>query len=189
MADDRAPAETAPASAALDALAVSAAPAAPPEQEPVDLLHLDVGAAPPASPLPVSGMVAARIESIDEAARTAVLSVGARSLTASIDPPVDLAVLRTAIARGERVIAQPEAGALVVLGTLRTAATPGVDDIDDLTLRAKRVAIEADHEVRLRSGGASLVLRARGYIESVATDITSRASSLHKIVGRMIRLN
>lgn len=177
MAEDRAPAETAPSLAA------------PPAEEPVDLLHLEVGRTPAGPEPAASGMVAARIASLDEAARTAVLSIGTRSVTASIDPSVDPAVLRTAIARGERVIAQPEDGAFIVLGTLRTTATPGVDDIDDLTLRAKRVAIEAEHEIRLRSGSASLVLRARGYIESIASDITSRASSLHKIVGRMIRLN
>lgn len=178
MADERAPAETAPALAA------------PSAEEPVDLLHIiEVGAPTPAPEQAASGLTAARITSFDEAAGAACLSIGARSVTATIDPSVDPAVLRTAIARGERVIAQPEDGAWIVLGTLRTAATPGVDDIDDLTLRAKRIAIEAEHEVRLRSGAASLVLRARGYIESVASDITSRASSLHKIVGRMIRLN
>jgi len=150
----------------------------------VDLLGIAVG--PPPAPV---GLFAARVDAFDEAARTVRLLLGSRAVTATLDPPLDPLVIRTALERQERVIAQAEGNGFVVLGALRTSATPGVDAIDDITLRAKRVAIEGQHEVRITSGSASFVMRARGYIESVATDITSRASSLHKIVGRMIRLN
>ena len=39
------------------------------------------------------------------------------------------------------------------------------------------------------SGAASLVLRAFGQVETLADQITSRAASVHKIIGRVIRLN
>lgn len=161
------------------------APDEPAPSPAVDLADIAVAPARPAS----TGLVAARVEAFDEAARSARIALGGSAFEAKVDASVDAAVLHTAVRRGERAIVQEEAGAWVVLGVLRTAATPGVDEMDDLELRAKRIALVADHEVRLSTGQASVVLRARGYIESIANDITTRATSLHKIIGRMLRLN
>jgi hypothetical protein len=141
-----------------------------------------ISASPPA-------LCALRIESFDEATRTVTLLAGDEVGTASLDAALDPAVLRTAKVRGERVIAQREGGAWVVLGALRTAATPGVDEGDEFLIKARRVAVVAAHELSLVTGAASLALRARGHIESIGQDITSRAASVHKIIGRMIRLN
>jgi hypothetical protein len=150
----------------------------------VDLMAI----APSAAPVP-EGLFAAPLASLDEEGRRATIRIGSRTVGASLDPAVDTAVARTALARGERVIAQREGDGFVVIGALRTAATPGVDAGDEFTVRARRVAIVADHEFSVTTGAAGLVMRARGYVETIAEDITSRASSLHKIVGRMIRLN
>lgn len=136
-----------------------------------------------------SALFVARVIEIDEAKRTATLSLGEATIEAAIDETVDLAVMRTAKTRRERVIATREGNQHVVLGALRTAATPGVDEGEEFLIKAKRIAVVAAHELSAVSGASSLVLRARGYIETVAEDITSRASTVHKIVGRIIRLN
>jgi hypothetical protein len=56
-------------------------------------------------------------------------------------------------------------------------------------IKARRLALTADHEIAMVSGAATLVLRAFGFVETVAQDITTRAAGVHKIIGRMIRLN
>jgi hypothetical protein len=83
----------------------------------------------------------------------------------------------------------------IIVGALRTQATPGIEqgerfDIKagEVTIAATRVSIDGD-EVALNSKTARLVLRAAGEIESFAERIVSRASGVHKIVGRMLRLN
>ncbi|KYF70867.1 hypothetical protein [Sorangium cellulosum] len=134
-------------------------------------------------------LVAVRLEAFDEEAGRAVLRVGAEAAPAAIDPSVEPAVLRTALQRRERVIAQQEQGGWVVLGALRTSATPGVDEGDEFVIRARRIALLGASEVSLVSGMSSVVLRAFGFVETLGQDITARASGVHKIVGRMIRLN
>jgi hypothetical protein len=136
-----------------------------------------------------AGLVALRIAELDEVERRAVLVLGDERLVAQLDDALDPRVLCTAIARRERVIAQRERGQWVVLGALRTAPTPGVDRGDDFKIEARRVRVEADYEFAVVSGTASLVIRAVGAVESVAREITTRATELNKIFGRIIRLN
>ncbi|WP_437305812.1 hypothetical protein [Sorangium sp. So ce388] len=137
----------------------------------------------------VTGLVAATLEAFDEASLTASLRVGRDAIEASLDPVVEPAVLLTALRRGERVLAQREDDGWVVLGALRTAATPGVDEGDDFLIKARRVTVVAAHEFSVVSGMASFALRAYGHVEMLARDVTARASNIHKIVGRVIRLN
>lgn len=136
-----------------------------------------------------AGLVAVVAEAFDEGGRVATIVVGRQRITAGLDGSVDAAVLRTAVARGERVIAQREADGWVVLGALRTAATPGVDEADEFAIKAKRISVQAEHELCMTSGAASFVIRALGHVETIADSITARASSVHKIIGRVIRLN
>lgn len=147
------------------------------------LRAVDAGASEPA------GLVALRLEALDEERRVATVVAGRESVEAELDGAVDTAVIRTALARGERVIAQREGDGWIVLGVLRTVATPGVDRGDEYVVEARRVKIAADHEFAVVSGGASFVVRAIGAIEALAADITSRASGVNKVIGRMIRLN
>lgn len=142
------------------------------------------------APAPASGLIAALAEALDEDRRVVVVRLGkAEIIEASLDPSLDLIVVRTAITRRERLIAQWEGASLVVLGALRTTPTPGVDAGDHYVIEARRVEVQAEHEFTVVTGKASFVMRAHGYIESFARDITTRASGVHKLIGRMLRLN
>lgn len=143
----------------------------------------------PRSAAAVPLVAAVRLSSFDEAALSAEISVGRATVTAALDPAVDPAVMKTALARGERVIAAEEDGGWVILGALRTAATPGVDEGREFAIKARRISVVGTDEVSVVSGAATLVMRAYGHVETIAQDITTRASQVHKIVGRMIRLN
>jgi hypothetical protein len=100
-------------------------------------------------------------------------------------------VLATAQRTGEPVIAQRNAdGSYEVMGALRTQPTPGVDDMREIVLEADRVELRGRKEVALTTSGiAAIALRAAGEVETYADRIVSRAEELHKIVGRMLRLN
>ncbi|WP_437581425.1 hypothetical protein [Sorangium sp. So ce887] len=161
---------------------------------------LDIPPSPPSAPAsdppPASqaqsaaaGLMAARLVAFDAEGRTARLSLGGSEIEAALDEALSPRVLATALVRRERVIVQREGGGWVVLGALRTAPTPGVDEGDEFLIKARRVIVAAEHELAIASGAASLVVRAQGLIETVAHDITARASGIHKIVGRIIRLN
>ena len=50
-------------------------------------------------------------------------------------------------------------------------------------------AYEAGQELSLSAQTAALVLRAAGEVETFAERIISRAEGVHKIIGRMLRLN
>ncbi|WP_437683374.1 hypothetical protein [Sorangium sp. So ce131] len=155
-----------------------------------------VAGEPAADPPPASqeqpaaaGLVAARLVAFDAQGRTARLSLGGAEIEAALDGALSPAVLATALVRGERLVVQREGEGWVVLGALRTAPTPGVDEGDEFLIKARRVLVAAEHEFAIASGAASLVVRAQGLIETIAHDITARASGIHKIVGRIIRLN
>lgn len=158
------------------------------EADPAILQVADPGAAGAPS-LPPLGLAALRAVAYDAEAREVTLHAGGQPFFASLDPSVSAVVVRGAIARGERLIVEREGARFVVVGALRTAPIPGLDEGEEYVLRARRITVEGADEVTVKSGAASLVLRARGYIESLAQDITSRASSVHKIIGRMIHLN
>lgn len=137
-----------------------------------------------------AGIVAAAVLRFDARRRVALLRRGAGAIEAALDPAVDAVVIETAARRRERVLAErDERGRWVVLGALRTAATPGVDAADEHVLRGKRITIAVDEEFAVAAGPASLVVRAIGYVETIAEDITMRARGVHKLVGRMLRLN
>jgi hypothetical protein len=135
------------------------------------------------------GLVALRLLRVDAEAATAVLAVGDGEAPARIDQAVDAVVLQTALARGERVIAQHEEGAWCVLGVLRTSATPGLDKGDDYVIEARRVRVVTEHELSLRAGNESMVVNAARGIELLAGDITARAAHVCKVIGRVLRLN
>lgn len=134
-----------------------------------------------------SGLLAVRLVAFDDAGARVLLGSGAE-VAATIDAAVDRRVLATARERGERVIVQREGAAWIVLGTLRTAATPGVDE-GDFVIRAGRLRVVVGHAFEVVAGSASLVLRATGHVETLAEEITARASGVQRLVARMLRLN
>jgi hypothetical protein len=110
-------------------------------------------------------------------------------MQATLDPSVEPAVVETAVRRGERLIVEQESGRWLVLGALRTCATPGVDVGSEYTIEAVRLRLRARDELSLASGAAQIALRAVGQVETIARNITARASRVQKIIGRMIHLN
>lgn len=117
------------------------------------------------------------------------LRIGAAEVTATLDAAVHPSVVATAIARAERLIVQREDGAWSVLGALRTSPTPGIEEADEYVIRAARVRVKAKDEFTVASGTASFAVRAYGTVETFAEQITSRASAVHKLIGRMLHLN
>ncbi len=128
---------------------------------------------------------------------------GREALAAELDPGLDAAVAETALRTGEPVVVVDGPGGPVVVGALRTRATPGIDRTEEVTIEATRLRLQADQvelaggdvsiegsrELRLRTRTAYVVLRAVGEIESFADRIVTRAEGVHKLVGRMLRLN
>jgi hypothetical protein len=118
------------------------------------------------------------------------LRMGADVVEAKRDAGLHPAVLEGARARGERVLVERDAeGRWLVLGGLRTQPTPGIDVVDEYTIEAGRVLIRGREEIALVAHAAGLVVRALGEVETYAERILSRADGVHKIVGRMLRLN
>lgn len=117
--------------------------------------------------------------------------VGGRSLVAKASPTLHPAILETAMRTGEPVLVERNAdGSLSIVGGLRTQPTPGVDQTKEIHLEADHITLKGRKEIVLSTEGvASLALRAAGEIETYADRIVSRAEELHKIVGRMLRLN
>ena len=136
--------------------------------------------------LPVCGT--ARIVALE--GETLRLAFGNEVVAATCDPSVHPVVLRGACERAERVLVEHRVGeGWVVVGALRTQPVPGIDVASEYTIEADRVHIRAGSELALSARAASLVLRAVGEVETYAERILSRAEGLHKIVGRMLRLN
>jgi hypothetical protein len=171
-----------------------------------------VRAAPPAAPAaaPSGALALARVVAVVRgeggAPPTVTLRLGsataARTVDAAVDGAVDVEVLETARERGE-IILVVDGVRPTVVGALRTRATPGVDAVDHVAIRARtfevdaeradlraaKVTIAADEEIALRARSASIVVRAAGEIESFAERIVARAEGVHKLIGRMLRLN
>lgn len=137
----------------------------------------------------IAGLAAGQVVAIEGEGGAVTLRFGTVEVSAKLHASVEPVVLRRALERGELVIAQQQSDGWLVIGVLRTSATPGLDVGDDYVIAARRVTVQAEHEVLLTSGAARVALAALGRIESVAKQITSRASLIHKIIGRTIQLN
>jgi len=118
-----------------------------------------------------------------------VLAFGKTTADAKLDPAVHPTVIEGARRRKERVLVEEIDGAFVVIGALRTQPTPGIDEAESFAIKAKRISLEGAEEVSLSTQTAAVVLRAVGEVETFAERIISRAEGVHKIVGRMLRLN
>ena len=119
------------------------------------------------------------------------LRMRGRQISAKPAPTLSAAVLKTALSRGEPVLVErQDDGKIAIVGALRTQATPGIDEMEEIHLEADRVHLRGRKEVSLStSGAAQIALRAIGEVETYANRIVSRAEEVHKIVGRMLRLN
>jgi hypothetical protein len=149
---------------------------------------------PPRAPFPPQAMTAlpgvatGRIHALE--GDVVRLAIGGQIVVATVDAGVHPLVLRGAADRGERVLAErDERGAWVILGALRTQPTPGIDSADAYTIEADQITLRGRREVSIVTEAAGLVVRALGEVETYADKIISRAEGVHKIVGRILRLN
>lgn len=107
-----------------------------------------------------------------------------RRLEALIDAEVDLDLLENVVREGGSVLVEADPDEEpIVIGVLQTK-TP-----EELTLKARKIVIEADEELTLRSGTAAMRLRQDGDVELVGSRIVSTSRGLFRLVGRMLRLN
>ncbi len=122
---------------------------------------------------------------------TVELRVGGQAVIAERSPTLHASVLKTALAHGDPVLVErDEEGRVTVMGALRTQPTPGVDAMEEVNIEAERIHLRGRKEIALStSGAAQIALRAIGEVETYAERIVSRAEEVHKIVGRMLRLN
>jgi hypothetical protein len=160
---------------AIEALAaIGVTPALPPERAPAEAF---------------GQLALARVLEVREG--DLEINVGGQMMTARSAPHVAVEVLRTACERGEPVLVErAPSGDVLVVGALRTQATPGVDKMEHVAIEADRIELKGRKEISLATSGvAQIALRAAGEIETYADRIVSRAEELHKIVGRMLRLN
>jgi hypothetical protein len=89
-----------------------------------------------------------------------------------------------AIGNGDSVLLESVGSeAPLVVGIVQTRLP------DELTLRARKVHIQADEELLLRSGRGALRIRQDGEIEIVGSRISALSRGLFRLVGRMLRLN
>jgi hypothetical protein len=108
----------------------------------------------------------------------------AEPVEAMLDRGVAREVVKEAIVRGDRVVVEQVDGEQpLVVGVLQTRVA------EDLTLRAKRIHIEAEQEVLLRSGRGAVRIRQDGDVELVGSRISAMSRGLFRLVGRVLRLN
>jgi hypothetical protein len=138
-------------------------------------------------PAPRPTLLTAQVQQVD--GDRIVLAFGKTTADAKLDPAVHRTVIEGACARHERVLVEENEEGLFVIGALRTQPTPGIDEAESYAIKAKRISLEGSEEVSLTAQTAAIVVRAVGEVETFAERIISRAEGVHKIVGRMLRLN
>jgi len=105
-------------------------------------------------------------------------------LFAELDRGVSREVVEQAVVNGDRVLLEQVAGAApLVVGVVQTCVP------EELKLSAKRILIEGDQEVLMRSGRAAMRVRQDGDVELVGSRISAMSRGLFRLVGRVLRLN
>lgn len=156
--------------------------------DPVDRVLESVRAVSP-RPVVLPQLATARVASYDAESDTLTLRIGDEAIPARRDESLHKVVLEGAASRGERVLVEQHNGELLVVGAVRTQPTPGIDHAPSYDIHADRIHIAAEEELALTARTASVVLRALGEVETLSDRIISRAEGVHKIIGRMLRLN
>lgn len=175
--------EQAPSPPVPEAEAPSETPAgAPAEEASIERLLEHVGA-PVVAVAPT--LRTARVLSLrGREAQIAWRGRGGAALAATMDEGVQAELVARAMASGDAVLVEhdPALGPVIV-GVVQTRIP------DELHLRARKVVIEADEELLLRSGRGALRLREDGDVELVGSRISTLSRGLFRIVGRVLRLN
>lgn len=128
------------------------------------------------------GLRSARVKHLE--ARRATIVIFGEELSARVAPDVDPKLIHAAVRERHRVLVEGDGrGGLLVVGMLQTRIP------EHLELSARKITIDAEEHVTLRSGRAGLRMRRDGDVELVASRITAASRGLFKLVGRMLRLN
>jgi hypothetical protein len=135
-------------------------------------------------PAPLTGLRTGRLVMVERRG-VEVLFAGERCpRRAELDRDVDHEVIQEAFESGDRVLCEPdEEGNPIVVGVVR-ARKP-----DTLKISARKIEIEGDEELLLRSGKGALRLREDGDVELIGSRISAASRGLFRLVGRMLRLN
>jgi hypothetical protein len=172
-------------------------PASPPAAEPESqeasldrlLQHVPL---PEAAPRPTPAPDAAAIPALRTARVTAVRGKEASivyrargaEVTATLDEGVDVDLVKRALTGHERVLVEidPEVGPVIV-GVVQTRLP------DVVEIKARKITLDADEELLLRSGRGAMRIREDGDVELVGSRVSTLSRGLFRIVGRVLRLN
>lgn len=114
----------------------------------------------------------------------------AEPFSAVLDAGVSAELVEQAAQRGDRVLLEQVDGAdPVVVGVVQTHAPHDNAVPEELSLKAKRIVIEGEQEVLLRSGRGAMRVRQDGDVELVGSRISAMSRGLFRLVGRVLRLN
>jgi hypothetical protein len=100
---------------------------------------------------------------------------------------VDPALLDEASATGARVLLETEPVPLIV-GVVQVARTPSINREGDFIAKARRVVLEGQREVQLKTTRAFVRLHHED-VELFGRNVLTRAREAAKILARMIDLN
>jgi hypothetical protein len=105
-------------------------------------------------------------------------------VVAVLDEGVDRELIARALEGGEAVLVETSPGQdPVVVGVVQTRVPQKVE------LKAKEIILDAEREVVIRAGRASVRMREDGDVEVIGSRILTMSRGLFRIVGRMLRLN
>lgn len=161
--------------------------AAPPDSEGAKLesfLPKPDAVTKPVGPPPLTGLRTARIVMVQRGSADILFAGETSPRRADIEVDVDPEVVQEAFEVGDRVLCEPdELGNPVIVGVVRSRKP------DTVRISARKIEIEGEEELLLRSGKGALRLREDGDIELVGSRISAASRGLFRLVGKMLRLN
>jgi hypothetical protein len=140
--------------------------------------------------LPASSCVVVELVALSERGRRAHFRLPGPSERMMVaDSMVDLQARD--IGREVMVMVMDHGLRAVVIGVIQPIGLPAETPAGQVNLEAdgRRLVVSADHELVLRCGQASLVLRQDGSIELKGTSILTQAEGAQRIRGGSIQLN
>lgn len=156
----------------------------PPRRSPsLDATPHDAAPAPAASP----PSLALALPVAERAPGRWAVRLGAREVEASLDPSVDVALVREALGRGARVVV--ECGAEpVIVGALATRRAVEFGPDGSVAVAARRFEVTATERLTLRTARAYVDLK-RADVEVYGNRVVTRAREVAKVLARLVSLN
>lgn len=141
-------------------------------------------APPPKREARQPGLRTARVVTAAGRAAEIVLRGERAPIVAAVAAEVEAEVLERAVAERETVLVEVVAeGPPVVVGIIQTRVAR------EVSLKGRKVEIEAEEEILLKTGRGALRIRQDGDIELVGSRVVAMSRGLFRLVGKMLRLN